>query len=140
MFTKNFEEQLLAWKVFRDSLEESDSPFEDLIDFYRRAPRTRISCDPWDKSTWATPWELLSENNYCEFSIVLGMCYSLQLTNRFKDSNFEIHIYTDRENSETHYLLLVDDVIIGYNSKVVLKGELPDALQPQRIYSMPELQ
>ena len=139
MFTKNFEEQLAAWKNFRNSLEESEDPLRQVLEFYTQAPLTRISCDPWDQSTWAAPWELLEENQYCDFGIVLGMCYSLQLTDRFKGSNFEIHICTDNEKSETHYLLFVDNQVINYNNEVVSREELPDALFSQRVYEMPEL-
>jgi hypothetical protein len=140
MFTKNFEEQLAAWRDFRESLEEAEDPFRRVLDFYSLAPLTTISCDPWDKSTWANPWELLEENDYCEFGIVLGMCYSLQLTDRFKGSNFEIHISTNREKSETHYLLFVDNTVVGYKGEVVSREELPDALQSQTVYHMSELQ
>jgi len=139
MFTKNFEEQLAAWKNFRNSLEESEDPLRQVLEFYTQAPLTRISCDPWDQSTWAGPWELLEENQYCDFGIVLGMCYSLQLTDRFKGSKFEIHICTNNEKSETHYLLFVDNQVINYNNKVVSREELPDALFSQRVYEMPEL-
>jgi len=140
MFTKNFEEQLAAWKTFRESLEEIEDPFRRVLDFYKQAPLSRYSCDPWERSTWASPWELLEENDYCEFGIVLGMCYSLQLTDRFKESNFEIHICTNNEKSETHYLLFVDNTVVGYIGDVVSKEDLPDALQSQRIYHMSELQ
>ena len=140
MFTKNFEEQLAAWKTFRDSLENSEDPFWKVMEFYKQAPLHRISCDPWNQSTWAGPWELLEENQYCEFGIVLGMCYSLQLTDRFSGSNFEIHICTNNEKSETHYLLFVDKQVVNYNNKVVSQEELPDALFSQRVYVMPKLQ
>ena len=140
MFTKNFKEQLIAWKNFRESLEDSQMPFQRVLDFYKSAPPTRISCDPWDMSTWASPWELLEENQYCEFGVVLGMCYSLQLTDRFKECNFEIHICRNNEKSETYYLLFVDNTVIGYNDMVVSREELPDALYSQTVYQMPELQ
>jgi hypothetical protein len=139
MFTKNFEQQLVAWKEFRDSLEDAEDPFQQVLEYYKQAPLTTISCDPWDKNTWANPWQLLDENDYCEFGIVLGMCYSLQLTDRFKGSNFEIHISTNKEKSETHYLLFVDDTCVNYKDEVVSREELPDALQPQTVYHMPEL-
>jgi hypothetical protein len=140
MFTKNFEQQLAAWRDFRDSLEEAEDPFRCVLDFYKKAPLSKFTCDPWEKITWANPWELLEENDYCEFSIVLGMCYSLQLTDRFKGSRFEIHISTNREKSETHYLLFVDDTCVNYKDEVVSREELPDALQSQTVYTMPELQ
>ena len=139
MFTKNFEEQLAAWKTFRESLETVEEPFQHVRDFYKNAPLKRISWDPWDQSSWASPWDLLEENQYCEFGIVLGMCYSLQLTERFSESKFEIHICTNNKKSETHYLLFVDNNIINYNNEVVSREELPDAIFSQRVYIMPQL-
>ena len=67
MFTKKYEEQLASWKEFRDSLETADEPFEQVIDFYKQAPKTSITCDPWDQKAWLGPWELLRENCYCDF-------------------------------------------------------------------------
>ena len=137
MFTKNFEQQLDSWKRFRDTLETADDPFTEVINFYKGAPRVSLSCDPWNKKSFPGPWQLLQENEYCDFGIVLGMCYSLQLTDRFAGSKFEIHINTDKEKSETHYFLCIDDsTIIGYNGDVVSVEELPKALYSQAIYAM----
>ena len=47
--------------------------------------------DPWDQNTWLGPWQLVEKNLYTEMCITLGICYSLQLTERFSSSDFEIH-------------------------------------------------
>jgi hypothetical protein len=141
MFDKPFEERLAAWRDFRDGLEESEDPLRDLVNFYKHSPFVSMHTDPWDPKTWPGPWQLLDENRYCEFAIVLGMCYSLQLTDRFKGSTFEIHISTNNEKSESYYLLYVDDYVLGYDpDEVIHRKDLPDALFSQRIYPMTELQ
>ena len=73
---------------------------------------------------------------------MLGMCYTLQLTERFSRANFEIHIAKDNINSSTHYYILVDnDSIIGYeDGKVINKNELPKNVYSQQQYPMPRLQ
>lgn len=140
MFTKNYEQQLLSWKKFRDTLEVSDNPFKDVVDFYKQAPKVSFCCDPWNQSSFPGPWQLLQENEYCDFGIVLGMCYSLQLTDRFSGSDFEIHISTNREKAETFYLLYIDnDTVIGYDDNIVSKETLPEAQYSQAIYAMNEL-
>ena len=65
---------------------------------------------------------------------------SLQLTDKFSGSNFEIHISTNNKKAETHYLLFVDDICVNYKDGVISKENLPDALYSQSIYSMPVLQ
>lgn len=140
MFDKKYEDRLRAWNSFRKSLETSQDPINDTIEFYRNAPMVIIQVDPWDSDLWLNPWELLYENKYCEFSKLLAICYTLQLTDRFMDDDFEIHIITDNEKSTTHYLLFFQDKVIGYDwSRVIDKNELPKNLQSQKVYSMPKL-
>jgi hypothetical protein len=140
MFNNSFEDRLVAWRSFRDGLETSSTPFDDLVHLYNTAPLVSVHTDPWDQSTWPQPWQLLEDNQYCDFRIVLGRCYSLQLTDRFKASSFEIHIGMDYANSQTHYLLFIDNSVIGYDfNAVMLKSKLPQTLVSQRIYVMPPL-
>ena len=140
MFDRKYEERLKIWSDFRQSLEHSTSPLEDVIEFYKSAPYVSIHTDPWDQKVWPGPWQLLMENQYCDFVRVLGMCYSLQLTERFKDASVEIHIGIDNDNTASYYLLVVDDSVIGWNDDaVVALSTLPGTYVPQRIYHMPSL-
>ena len=141
MFNRKYEERLHLWSKFRESLEVTSTPLQDVIDFYSLAPTINISLDPWDQKTWPGPWELIDENTYCDFARVLGMCYSLQLTERFKESSFEIHICIDNTKSETYYLLYIDmQHVLGYKNQVVDISEVPDTLVSQLKHTMPSLQ
>ena len=142
MFDKKYEDRLVTWAKFRDELEEAEDPFRLVRDFYNKAPLVSIYTDPWTPSMWPDPWELIEENKYCDFCIVLGMCYSLQLTERFKGSTFEIHICIDRANSDMLYLLIIDDkYVLGYDRyETVTKDQLPETIEPQQTYTMPVIQ
>ena len=137
MFSKHYEKRLAAWHEFRKSLEKDSDPIQTTLDFYKAAPRVNINCDPWDRNTWPDPWELLAENEYCEYCIILGMCYTLQLTDKFSQAKFEIHIVIDQENSDRMYLLYVDNNVLGYyyNSHID-RNELPPRLHSEVIYQM----
>ena len=141
MFDKNNDQRLQAWSEFRKSLETSNTPIQDVLDFYSQSPIVSIHTDPWDQKIWPQPWELILENQYCSFCTVLGMCYSLQLTDRFKQVPVEIHICIDREDNETYYLLLIEDRIIGYEPDThIAKSDLPETIISQREYHMSGLQ
>lgn len=141
MFGKNYDQRLLAWSDFRNKLETSNDPIQDAIDFYNAAPTVSIHTDPWDKSTWPSPWELIQENQYCEFCRVLGLCYSLQLTERFSGDQFEIHIVIDSKNSATHYLLHVGNIVIGHPYGATTHAEnLPSYYKIKKKYCMEKLQ
>lgn len=142
MFGKTYDQRLLVWSNFRKSLETSEDPIQDTIDFYKASPNVSINTDPWDKTRWPSPWELVEENQYCEFCTVLGICYSLQLTDRFSQTQFEIHISVDTKTSSTHYLLFVGDTVIGYpdNESIIHVNDLPDSISTKKIYCMNETQ
>jgi hypothetical protein len=114
MFDKSYVERIKAWRTFRLTLEETISPFEDTIEFWNNAPLSSIAADPYDKTTWPTPWEMIEENRYCDFTKILAIYYTLQLTDRFSSSRFEIHITLDEKESVIRYLLFVDNLTIGY--------------------------
>lgn len=114
MFDKSYYQRLRVWKELRDNLEISDTPFEDVLAFWRMAPLGRPYTDPYDSDNWPDPWELIHENIYCEFLQILGICYTLQLTERFSQSSFEIHITLDKKQDAIVYLLFVDNQAIGY--------------------------
>jgi|TARA_R110000851_G_C12665466_1_gene521942 hypothetical protein len=126
MFEKTYVDRIREWSAFRSTLETSAAPIQDAIDFYSQAPLVSMSCDPYADNLWPDPWELVYENVYCEFSLILGMCYTLQLTNRFLESTFEMYICADREKSKIIYLLYVDDLVIGHQQdRAVNKTQIP---------------
>ena len=138
MFNKKFEERMSEWKQFRDTLEVSENPIEDTISYYNCAPLVSIQADAWTQSTWPDPWELLKDNVYCPFIKILAICYTLQLTKRFSQSQFEIHITQDNEN--IRYLLTIDEWCIGYKSTVISVNSLPADLIFKKTYTMKSLQ
>lgn len=141
MFDKTYEQRLVLWREFRDSLETAQDPIQDTIDFYNQAPVEIIAADPYTPSTWPDPWELLEENNYCAFVKILAICYTLQLTDVLSQVNYEIHITQDPKTSTTYYLLYVGDRVIGFHGDThVAKDTLPKSLASELEYSMQPLQ
>jgi hypothetical protein len=107
VFDLYYTEKLKAWKEFRNSIETSPTPFKDVAAFWAKAPFISRYLDPYNPKDWPDPWKLIMDNRFCDLAIALGMCYTLQLTTRFKDSKYEIHM--SMSPSETRYNLVVDD-------------------------------
>jgi hypothetical protein len=139
-FKKTYEERLKIWYNFREVLATSLDPISTAIEAYNKLPTGFWCTDPYDPESWPSPWELIDENQYCLFSKLLGICYSLQLTARFSLDSFKIHIINDRKNSNTYYLLSIDNETIGFdNSKQITRLEIPKDVQSQLSHSMPAL-
>ena len=129
----------LAWYQLRQTLETSEDPFSDVAKFFLRLPRVKFYTDPYDSSTWPTPWELIDENEYCEFNLILGMCYTIQLTERFKDTRPTINLAIDNVSRTVYYLLCIEERVYGYDDSWIRVSELPKSLKTQKIYTMKPL-
>jgi len=126
MRNNTYEARLAEWSSFRQSLESSNDPIQDVIDYYKQVPVVSIHTDPYDMSSWPDPWQLIKENNYCEFTKILAIYYTLKLSEHFSQCRFEIHIVLDEKESSLRYLLFVDNQAIGYYyDKCIDRTELP---------------
>ena len=141
MFELSYEQRLASWRYLRDCVETAQDPIQEVIDFYSKAPLHTIAADPYTPSTWPDPWELLEENNYCAFVKILAICYTLQLTDFLSQASYMIHIVQDKKNSATHYLLHINNRVVGFKEDThVHAEELPPGLHSLYEYYLPNIQ
>jgi hypothetical protein len=141
MFDLPYEDRLRAWRNFRNYLEESRKPIQDTINFVNQAPVGKLEFNVWNQQEWPKPWELVERNQFSEFSKILLICYTLQLTERFADTKAEIHIGSRVENNEMLFLLHFEDQVVGYVYDIPVPLEqVPKSIVSQRIFTMPRLQ
>lgn len=114
----NYYCRLQEWSDFRQQLETARDPIKDVLQCYSDVPIVSMMVDPYDNKTWPGPWELILENLYCPFSALLGVYYTLKLTERFGYEQFEIHIGTDRSRSQYVYFLTLNGNIIHLGDNV----------------------
>jgi len=55
--------RLKVWKEFRQSLETSEHPLEDVALFWSRTPFVHRYLDPNYSSDWPDPWHLIIDNS-----------------------------------------------------------------------------
>ena len=126
-----------SWYKLRQDLETVEDPYALVTNYFQRLPKMKWYTDPYDQTNWPTPWELIEENEYCEFNLILGMCYTLQLTERFKNIKPMINVALDTVNKTVYYLLLIEDKVYGYvEEEWISATTLPKTLKMQKIYSM----
>lgn len=132
--------RLVAWRDLRQHLETSTRPFEDVVEFFQKFPHVKVYTDPYDQSTWPTAWELIEENEYCSFNLILAVCYTLQLCNRFEHIQPKITISIDKINKTVYYLLFIDDIVYGYDyNEWIPVSTVPVTLKNIKIYHMEPL-
>lgn len=133
-------DRLTNWKQFRDSLETSATPLEDVAELWSHAPFVSPYLDPQNPAEWPDPWHLILDERLDELAIVLGMLYTIKLTQRFIDTHCEIHMSMLSNKKEPAYFLVVDNkhvLNLEYNSVVDVAAL--EKLKTNKIWSKSKL-
>jgi hypothetical protein len=109
VFDRHGTDRIAAWKEFRDNLETSDHPLEEVAELWSHAPFVSSYLDPKNPANWPDPWHLILDLRLDDLAIALGMLYTIKLTQRFMNAKCEIHMSMLPNNNEPSYMLIVDD-------------------------------
>ena len=99
-------ERIVHWRDFRKSLDHLslEDAAKQVAEFWQGCPFVPYYLDPDVPDEWPTPWELISENYYCDLAKALGMLYTLYFTKHGKKLEPEIRVYYDPESEFTYNL------------------------------------
>jgi len=106
MFKLSAGDRLDRWKSFRYSLNEFSigEAIELTYELWASCPFIPFYLDPDNPTDWPNPWTLLAENYYCDLAKVLGIIYTLHLTNHGKILKPEIRIYYNIKTKHTYHI------------------------------------
>jgi hypothetical protein len=137
MFNQPVDSRLTEWADHRRELDEVEDPLQAVWDFWHEAPFTphNRNIDPYHQKSWPTPWEIIVENKYDDFTKALMIGWTLKLTNKFKDSKIELRTLVDSNRTRQYNLLYIDDNwVINYNDNGPnLLSELPDSFRLENL-------
>lgn len=114
MFNTHGIDRIACWKEFRNSIEISSDPLQDCVTFWTHAPFVNQYLNPYNSELWPDPWQLIINQKYDNLAIVLGMLYTLKLTDRFTNSLFEI-LMSNHQDKKEFYLVIDNLHILNYN-------------------------
>jgi len=118
MFNNSVDDRLSSWATFRKELSTSATPLEDVWEFWRPAPYIPYNhkIDPYNQKSWPTPWDMIVENKYDDFTKALMIGWTILLTDRFKTSKIEIKtLVNDQKTCYYNIVCVDDDWAINYN-------------------------
>lgn len=126
IFQSSYEARLQDWFKLRQTLINSNLKEQCIMvdKWWQAAPLLNHYLHPHDINNWPNPWELLSENSYCEVARALGMCYTLLLLG-IKDVKL---VLAKNDTNEDVVLVLVDNAkyILNYWPDTVISNTLKD--------------
>ncbi len=125
-FQGTYENRLQEWFALRQELKNLDIQQQCIrIDaFWQQCPLVNHYLHPTDIHIWPGPWDLIYENNYCQYARALGMVYTLLMLG-IQDIDF---VDAKDDNREDVVLVLVDNAkyILNYYPNSVLSNTLKD--------------
>jgi hypothetical protein len=132
--------RLAAWRQFRESLETSATPLEDVAELWRHAPFVSPYLDPQLPTEWPDPWHLMLDLRLDELALVLGMLYTIKLTQRFIDTKCEIHMSMCQQKEQPQYMLVVsDEQVLNLEYGTVVSADCLKQVDTKTIYTVSRL-
>lgn len=140
MFKSIPDDRLTLWAEFRQSLESEIDPLKAVALFWMDAPTIAYNSkiDPFHQRAWPTPWEILVDNKYDDFTLSLMMGYTLLLTERFENSKIEIKTLVDQEHSRLYNVVYIDEqMVLNFkDGEVVSADNVPSLYRLENLVTL----
>jgi hypothetical protein len=126
MFNQSVDDRLSSWAQHRRDLETSLTPLEDVWEFWRQAPYIPYNnkIDPYHCRSWPSPWEIIVDNKYDDFTKAMMIGKTLKLTEKFKDSVIQVRTYVDNSKNSVYNVVIINESwVINYNDNGPVPAE-----------------
>ena len=99
-------ERLGRWKQFRNSISSLPvtEALEQTLNLWNSCPFIPFYLPPDTPNQWPDPWQLISENYYCDLAKTLGIVYTLYLSDHKLTLEPEIRVYYDPNTRYTYHI------------------------------------
>jgi len=126
VFILDYPTRLKAWSDLRTNLQNLslEAKCVEVDKFWQSVPIQTYYLHTDYIKDWPTPWELISDNVYCNYARATGMIYTLLLTGT---KNLEL-VEAKDDNSNEVILVLVDDAkyVLNYWPNMVVNNLITD--------------
>lgn len=108
----DIEFRLDSWRNLRKNLEITSDPLKLVCDYWQKVPFIPYNnkIDRFNYRSWPTPWEIICENRYDDFTRAVMIAHTLQLTERYKDSVISIKTTIDKYKNIEYNIVYVDNI------------------------------
>ncbi len=132
-----FSARLESWNLLRDQCINLPvaSALEDINAWWFRTPWTAYHLHWDDSESWPDPWQLLSDNIYCELARGLGILYTITLLDRADLAPAELVLTAESGNL---VLVTPEKYILNWTSDTIVNTNLDT--QKLKQYTAPPIQ
>ncbi len=128
---QHFSSRLESWNALRDSCQNLpiEIALSTINDWWFNVPWKPYYLHWDDQQDWPDPWQLLSDNIYCDLARGLGILYTISLLDRADLTSATLVLTETGDNlvlvAKEKYILNWDrDTIVNTNQEVKIKKQL----------------
>lgn len=137
MFNKSIDDRLSSWAIHRNELDTAADPIAAVWEFWKHAPFIPYNkkVDPHYRQSWPSPWEIIVDNHYDDFTKALMIAWTFALSNKFKNSKIEVKTLLDKQKNIAYNIVCIDDKwVVNYDdSGPTSIDDLPSTLYLENI-------
>lgn len=143
MFKKDPDERLSEWKTLRDKVDEQPEALNMVAEFWSQAPMVSHNhkIDQYNPKSWPTPWEIIVDNRYDDFTLGIMIGYTLRLTKKYSNSKIELRTMVDENRTKLYNLVYIDDnMVLNYDRWKSIQAEnIPDSFSIENLVDIQTL-
>jgi hypothetical protein len=139
MWPINFAQRLESWNNLRESCQPlpPEQALKDINTWWFEVPWRPYYLHWDDQPNWPDPWQLLSDNHYCDLARALGILYTITLLDRADLGDARLILTESGDNlvlvAKSKYILNWDkDTIVNTNQETTIKKQLTQSAVKQQ--------
>lgn len=139
MWPSAFSDRLESWAILRRSVANNniETTLRDINTWWFDVPWRPYYLHWDDQLSWPDPWQLLSDNHYCDLARALGILYTITLLDRADLADATLVLTETGDNlvlvAKSKYILNWDkDTVVNTNQAVNIKKQLTQSAVKQQ--------
>jgi hypothetical protein len=123
IFKKSVEDRLSSWLELRKQVDRVINSTELVAEFWSHAPFTPYNknINQYDPKSWPTPWQILVDNVYDDFTVALMIAFSLKYTEKYRNVPVKIDTLVNNNKNQIYNLVIVNnDAVLNYQPSTVI--------------------
>jgi hypothetical protein len=139
MWPNAFADRLESWNQLRDQVHNlpTEKTLEIINSWWFQVPWRPYYLHWDDQPNWPDPWQLLSDNHYCDLARALGILYTITLLDRADLGDATLVLTATGDNlvlvAKSKYILNWDkDTIVNTNQETKIKKQLTQSAVKQQ--------
>jgi len=131
MWPQTFDVRLASWNQLRDRAQTLplETALVEINSWWFRAPWRPYYLHWDDQPTWPDPWQLLSDDVYCDVARALGILYTISLLDRADMVDAELVLTEEGDNlvlvaKEKYILNWSPDNVVNTFQEVKIRRQL----------------